>query len=58
MIAPLPVQSDLIASDCWWMLGVTLMLFPIMFTGLQVNRWEGAGLFAAYGIYLGFLLYT
>jgi cation:H+ antiporter len=55
-IAPLPVQAGLIASDCWWMLGVTLLLFPIMFTGMRVSRWEGGVLLAVYIVYLGLLL--
>lgn len=56
MAAPLPVQPALFASDCWWMLGVTLLLFPILFTGLRVNRWEGGILLAVYCVYLGLLL--
>ena len=56
MIAPLPVQPALIASDCWWMLGVTLLLFPLMLSGLRVNRWEGGVLLAVYCVYLGLLL--
>jgi cation:H+ antiporter len=56
MISPLPVSPALIAQDCWWMLGVTLLLFPLMFTDSRLSRWEGAGLFAAYGIYIGVLL--
>lgn len=56
LVAPLPVQPELVASDCWWMLGVTMLLFPIMFTGLRVNRWEGAVLLAVYGLYLALLL--
>ncbi len=58
MAAPLPVQSVLITSDCWWMLGVTLLLFPIMFTGLRVNRWEGGVLLGTYCAYLGLLLFA
>jgi cation:H+ antiporter len=56
-IAPLHVQPTIYASDCWWMLGVTLLLFPIMFTGLRVNRWEGGLLLAAYCLYLGNVLF-
>lgn len=56
MIAPLPVAPALIASDCWWMLGVTLLLFPLMFTGLRVNRREGALLLGVYVIYVWILL--
>jgi cation:H+ antiporter len=56
LVAPLPVQPALVTSDCVWMLGVTLLLFPVMFTGLRVNRWEGGLLLAVYCIYLGLLL--
>jgi cation:H+ antiporter len=56
LVTPLPVQADLIASDCWWMLGVTLLLFPVLRTGFRVSRWEGATLLALYSGYLWFLL--
>jgi len=56
LASPLPVQSELVASDCWWMLGVTLLLFPVMFTGLRVSRWEGGVLLAVYVVYLWLLL--
>jgi cation:H+ antiporter len=54
--SPLSVNQALIASDGWWMLGVTLLLFPLMFTGLRVNRLEGALLLVVYAVYLGLLL--
>ena len=38
------------------MLGVTALLFPLMFTGRRVNRWEGVVLWAAYCVYIGLLL--
>jgi len=56
MAHPLPVQPEILASDCWWMLGSTLLLFPFMFTGRLVNRWEGGVLLALYGVYLWRLL--
>ena len=56
MASPLPVQHGLIASDCWWMLGVTLLLLPLIFTGRRVNRWEGGLLLSAYCVYLALLL--
>ena len=57
MVSPLPVQSALIASDVWWMLGLTLLLLPIMFTGSRVNRWEGAVLLSVYCTYIAILLH-
>ncbi len=56
LFTPLPVSPGIVVSDNWWMLGVTLLLFPLMFTGLRVNRWEGALLLVVYGIYVTTLL--
>jgi K+-dependent Na+/Ca+ exchanger-like protein len=56
MFAPLPVQPGIIASDAWWMLGVTMLLFVAMLSGLRLNRWEGGLLLLVYGVYLGVLL--
>ena len=56
VIFPLPVSAALISCDLWWMLGVTLLLYPIMFTRLLVSRWEGALLLSVYGVYIALLL--
>lgn len=56
LVTPLPVQPALFANDCWWMLGITLLLFPLMFTQLRVNRGEGGVLLTVYAVYLGLLL--
>jgi cation:H+ antiporter len=56
LVAPLSIAPEILASDNWWMLGITVLLFPMMFTGLRINRWEGAVLLAAYGSYLAVLL--
>jgi len=56
LFSPLPVQAALMQSDAWWMLGFTLLLFPLMFTGLRLARWEGGLLLGGYGVYLGLLL--
>lgn len=41
--------------DMWFMLGVTLALFPLMFTGMRLTRPEGFVLVLAY---LGYLVYV
>jgi cation:H+ antiporter len=56
LVSPLPVQPALFDYDCPWMLGVTLILGPIMMTGLRISRWEGGVLLAVYAIYLGMLI--
>ena len=56
LIHPVAVAGEIVASDNWWMLGVTIFLFPLIFTGRQIARWEGPLLLGAYAIYLAFLL--
>ena len=56
LASPLQVQPELIASDCWWLLGATILLFPIMLTGLRISRREGGLLVAVYAAYIGLLL--
>jgi len=56
LFRPVAVTLDVIRSDNLWMLGVTLLLFPILLTGRRISRWEGAFLLATYGVFLGSLL--
>lgn len=56
IIHPLPVAAEIIARDSWWMLGVSLLLFPLMRTGMRITRAEGALLLGVFSIYLGLLL--
>jgi cation:H+ antiporter len=56
LVRPLGVLPEIIRSDNLWMLGVTLLLFPLIFSGRRIARWEGAVLLAFYGLYLAFLL--
>jgi cation:H+ antiporter len=56
LILPLPIAPEIAQSDNWWLLGLTVLLFPIMYTGLRINRWEGGGLLLAYVVYTATLL--
>jgi cation:H+ antiporter len=56
LIAPLPIAPEIAAWDNWWMLGVTALLFPLMYTGLRINRLEGGVLLAVYLVYMVLLL--
>ncbi len=51
VLAPLSAPG-LQAFDLYWMAGLTVMLFPILWSGLMIKRWEGVVLLAAYGGYL------
>lgn len=56
LVSPLAISPALLGSDLWWMLGLSLVLFPMMRTGAVVGRREGALLVTAYGTYLTLLV--
>lgn len=55
LVLPLPVVASVVASDLWWMLGITVALVAAMWTG-RITRLVGAGFLLAYAVYLGLLL--
>lgn len=56
LVQPLAVSTAMIASDHWWMLGVTLLLFPMMRTGMRIGRLEGLFAMAVYAVYVTLLV--
>lgn len=58
LIRPLPVPPAMLGNDLWWMLGLTLALFPMMRSRAVVSRLEGGILVLAYGTYLTLLAFS
>jgi cation:H+ antiporter len=58
MVSPLAVSSEIVGSDCWWMLATTVALLPIAWYGKQIYRWDGLALLCIYGVYMWLLLKT
>lgn len=56
LVTPLVVAPQMISSDLWWMLGLSLVLFPMMRTGHVLGRRDGALLFGGYATYLTLLV--
>lgn len=56
LIYPLPVPEPILVRDLWWMVGVSLLLFPLLKSGLRVTRLEGVLLLGGFAVYLGVLL--
>jgi cation:H+ antiporter len=52
IIKPIPVSDAFLGQDFLWMLGLTLVLYPILRTRLRISRMEGFFLLAIYGAYL------
>jgi cation:H+ antiporter len=57
LIAPVSIPRAMIDGDNWWLLGVTILMFPLIFTGRRVSRREGALLLTTYAAYLAFTLF-
>jgi len=56
IVTPQHVPQATLGFDLWWMLGYTVILWPLMRSGMRISRGEGAALLAGYGIYLALLL--
>lgn len=56
LLSPLPVPDVVGRVDMWWMIGITVLAFPLLMTRRLLARWEGALLLASYGAYLTVLI--
>jgi cation:H+ antiporter len=55
-IHPLKVPTEILTRDNWWMMGASLLLFPLMKSGMRITRLEGFVLLAGFIAYLVVLL--
>jgi cation:H+ antiporter len=56
LLYPLSVPPEILARDNWWMLAFSIVLFPVMKSGMRVSRGEGAALLAGFLAYMVVLL--
>jgi cation:H+ antiporter len=56
ILQPIQVSPEFLTSDYWWMIGITLILFPLMLTKMRISKIEGAILLTIYLTYLYFLI--
>ncbi|TWT99704.1 Inner membrane protein YrbG [Botrimarina colliarenosi] len=54
--AGLPISAEALRFDLPVMVGVSVVCLPIFFTGMTINRWEGALLLAYYVAYVAYLV--
>jgi cation:H+ antiporter len=52
LIRPMPISSVMLHTDMVWMMATAFAVLPVMLIGMQVSRFEGGLLFAAYLAYL------
>ena len=56
MVKEIPVSLQVLTNDIYWVLGISLLVFPLMIIGYKINRLRGFALFAAYCIYIYFVV--
>ena len=56
LIHPIRFSPELAGNDVWWMLGTSLLLFPLLRSGMRIVAWEGGLMVALYATYLLFLI--
>lgn len=52
VIQEMPINPEIRNTDMVWMLAITLLVFPLMYTGRNIKRIEGVLLLIIYGSYL------
>ena len=57
IITPLGVSGQVLFRDYFWMVGVSLLLFPIVFFGKKISRLNGITLLSIYILYVYLLVF-
>ncbi len=57
ILLPLQVPSEILHRDNWWMIGASLLVFPLMKSGMRVSRVEGGVLFGGFLTYMILLIH-
>jgi cation:H+ antiporter len=56
IVKPISVSEEFLNSDYLWMIGFSIILFPLMRTKMKISFFEGSILLTGYGVYIYFLL--
>ena len=56
MVTPIAVEDSVLAFDMYWVIGIALAMFPILFIGQQIGRFKGVLLLATYISYIVLVL--
>jgi cation:H+ antiporter len=58
LVQPIGLPWETVQRDMWVMLGISLLLWPFLFTGSRLGRREGGAFLVLYLSYVGFLIAT
>lgn len=52
----IPISFRVLNNDMWWVIGISALIFPLMFTGKKISKFEGFTLLAIYCAYIYFVV--
>lgn len=52
LIKPIAIENNASYYDSWWMIGISLLLFPMLILGKKMGKIKGSILLLAFSIYL------
>ena len=52
IVTPIAVENTVLTFDMYWVIGIALAMFPILFIGKRIGRIKGILLFATYLAYI------
>ncbi len=56
LVKEIPVTEHVISYDMYWLIGISILVFPLMIIGYKINRIRGFILFSAYCAYIYFVV--
>lgn len=56
MVVPISVEASVLSFDMYWMIGIALAMFPILFIGKRIGRLKGVLLMITYFAYIYLVL--
>lgn len=56
LIKEIPVSTQVVTNDIFWVLAISFVVFPVMIIGYKINRIRGFLLFASYCVYIYFVV--
>jgi cation:H+ antiporter len=56
MFKPISISPEINSMDIYFMLGISLLIFPLMYFGKKINRLKGSVLLLFYAVYIYFAI--
>lgn len=56
LVKEVPVSTQVLSNDIFWVIAISLLVFPLMIVNYKINRIRGLLLFLSYSVYIYFVV--